>query len=93
MTIEEFWNKAFLAALHRLPVAQAKKEADAATQACVQHWQANALEWAPPTLRRWQTQHVSEVPLSREQRIIRQNEASASEKRKAPTSRSASKKT
>lgn len=41
MTIEEFWNRAFLAALCRLPVADAKKEADEATQVCIDHWHAN----------------------------------------------------
>lgn len=41
MTIEEFWNSAFLAALHRLPVAEAKKEADDATNTCIDHWHAN----------------------------------------------------
>lgn len=41
MKIEDFWNAAFLAALHRLPVAQAKKEADLATDVCIDHWHAN----------------------------------------------------
>jgi hypothetical protein len=41
MTIEEFWNNAFLAALHRLPVPDAKKEADEATNVCIDHWHAN----------------------------------------------------
>lgn len=41
MTIEEFWNRAFLAALTRLPVADAKKEADLATNTCIDHWHAN----------------------------------------------------
>lgn len=45
MTIEEFWNAAFLAALGRLPVARAKKEADAATNACIRHWHANRFNW------------------------------------------------
>ena len=47
MTIEEFWNAAFLAALGRLPVARAKKEADEATRACVKHWHANRFNWSP----------------------------------------------
>lgn len=41
MTIEEFWNQAFLAALHRLPVPQAKLEADEATNTCIDHWHLN----------------------------------------------------
>ena len=47
MTIEEFWNAAFLAALARLPVARAKQEADAATNACIEHWHANRFSWSP----------------------------------------------
>jgi hypothetical protein len=47
MTIEEFWNAAFLAALGRLPVAKAKKEADEATKACIAHWHANRFNWSP----------------------------------------------
>ncbi len=47
MTIEEFWNQAFLAALGRLPVNRAKKEADAATRACIEHWHANRFNWSP----------------------------------------------
>ncbi len=41
MTIEDFWNRAFLAALSRLPVADAKKEADLATKTCIEHWHRN----------------------------------------------------
>lgn len=51
MTIEKFWNQAFLAALQRLPVADAKKEADLATKTCMEHWHKNwtnrSLENAP----------------------------------------------
>jgi len=47
MTIEEFWNQAFLAALTRLPVKQAKREADEATQACIDHWHANCFNYSP----------------------------------------------
>jgi hypothetical protein len=69
MTIEDFWNQAFLAALGRLPATQAKKEADTATKLCVEHWQSNATTWAPPTLRRWQAQDVCHVPLSHDERV------------------------
>lgn len=41
MTIEEFWNQAFLAALHRLPINDAKKVADEATNVCIDHWHLN----------------------------------------------------
>lgn len=51
MIIEDFWNQAFIAALSRLPVAEAKKEADLATNTCIDHWHANwqnrSLENAP----------------------------------------------
>lgn len=51
MTIEDFWNSAFLAALGRLPVAEAKREADLATKTCIEHWHRNwenrSLENAP----------------------------------------------
>jgi len=46
MTIEEFWNMAFLAALGRLPVKRAKKEADEATRECIAHWHANRFNWS-----------------------------------------------
>ncbi|KRG47078.1 hypothetical protein [Stenotrophomonas geniculata] len=51
MKIEDFWNAAFLAALHRLPVAQAKKEADLATDVCIDHWHAN-----------WENRSVANAP-------------------------------
>lgn len=42
MTVIEFWNSAFLAALSRLPVAHAKEEADLATEACLDRWKSEA---------------------------------------------------
>lgn len=38
MKVETFWNKAFLAALTRLPPEQAKKDADLATELCIEQW-------------------------------------------------------
>lgn len=62
MKIEEFWNQAFLAALGRLPAAEAKSEADVATQLCIEHWQAHHFHWAPQNLLRWQEQEITYVP-------------------------------
>lgn len=62
MTIEQFWNQAFLAALTRLPADDAKLEADKATQLCIEHWQSNIYHWAPEHPRRWQDQTIGDVP-------------------------------
>jgi hypothetical protein len=65
MTIEDFWNQAFLAALTRCPVVEAKSEADKALKACIEQWQSNNTEWsASPIL--WQKQDVAHVPKLRE---------------------------
>jgi hypothetical protein len=61
MTIEEFWNAAFIAALSRCPVDQAKAEADLALARCIEHWQSQCFTWSSiPTL--WQLQKVAHVP-------------------------------
>ena len=52
MTIADFWNHAFLAALHRLPVAEAKLEASAATEACLSHWHEQRYDKVPVWQRR-----------------------------------------
>lgn len=62
MTIEEFWNRALLAALMRLPVEQAKAEADAATDLCIHQWQSNIYRDAPSRPARWQDQKIGSVP-------------------------------
>lgn len=62
MTIEEFWNRAFLAALTRLSVAQAKAEADEATQVCIHQWQSSIPRLAPERPSRWQDQDIGDVP-------------------------------
>lgn len=64
MKIEKFWDSAFIAALNRLPVDDAKKEADLATQVCIEHWQANRGNLAIPGYKLWQNQGIADVPLS-----------------------------
>lgn len=39
MTVSDFWHQAFLAALCRVPVEQAKSEADLAVSTAIAHWQ------------------------------------------------------
>lgn len=63
MTIEEFWNQAFLAALTRLPLKRAKKEADDATKLCIAHWQEHDIRWAPNYLTLWKDQKIAQVPV------------------------------
>lgn len=62
MTIEEFWNQAFLASLARLPVEEAKTEADKATEACVIHWQSHIYHNSSARPARWQDQSIGNVP-------------------------------
>lgn len=62
MKIEEFWNRAFLAALVRLPAEAAKKEADEATKVCLKHWQEHRFNWAPAQLLRWQELDIALAP-------------------------------
>lgn len=60
MTIEEFWNQAFLAALGRCSADEAKSEADRALLLCVAHWQRQEKNWSTaPVL--WRTQPVHDV--------------------------------
>lgn len=62
MKVEQFWNKAFLAALTRLPADEAKAEADKATNLCIKHWQANATNYAFDYLVAWKEQDISKIP-------------------------------
>ena len=39
MTVSDFWHRAFIAALGRLPADEAKAEADKATSLAITHWQ------------------------------------------------------
>ncbi|WP_142124857.1 hypothetical protein [Pseudoxanthomonas sp. 3HH-4] len=62
MKVETFWNNAFLAALSRVPPAQAKVEADEATRLVITHWQEQLYNWGPSITPRWQDQNISEIP-------------------------------
>lgn len=61
MTIEEFWNRAFLACLSRLGVEDAKKEADKAMQVCIEHWKGHQYNWIPRSLP-WKDQLIGSCP-------------------------------
>lgn len=52
MTISDFWNQAFLAALHRLPVDAARQEASKATVACLEYWREQRNDFIPVLSRR-----------------------------------------
>lgn len=62
MTIEEFWNQAYLAALTRLPPQQAQADANEATQICIAHWQEHAHRISDPRFSLWQAQPIGGVP-------------------------------
>ena len=62
MKMKKFWNKAFIAALNRLPAEEAKKEADLAIELCVAHWQTNSDFMVPAQTAKWQDQDVASVP-------------------------------
>jgi hypothetical protein len=64
MKVQTFWNKAFLAALTRLPANEAKIEADLATELCIEHWQSHACDWAPNSRLRWKDQEIYSIPYS-----------------------------
>lgn len=61
MSIEEFWNRAFLAALSRLPPEQAKVDADQATAVCIEHWQSNIYNFSPANFPRVQDVDIANV--------------------------------
>jgi hypothetical protein len=64
MTIEEFWNQAFLVCLARVPPRQAKQEADEATAFCIEQWQSKMYEKGIVTnAPRWQDQNIGFVPM------------------------------
>lgn len=62
MTIEEFWNQAYLAALSRVPPQQAEVDANEATEICIAHWQGHAHRISDPRFTLWQAQPISGVP-------------------------------
>lgn len=62
MKVEEFWNKAFLAALARLPADEAKAEADKATELCVRRWQSLTHGWRPSHIGKWRGENIFKLP-------------------------------
>lgn len=64
MTIEDFWNQAFLVCLARVSPQQARDEADEATALCIEHWQSKMYEKGIVTnAPRWQDQDIGFVPM------------------------------
>ena len=61
MTVEEFWNQAFLAALGRLSAPRAKQEADRATKICMDHWHDNCINYAQNNVQRVQDLNIANV--------------------------------
>ena len=60
MKVQTFWNKAFLAALTRLPADEAKVEADKATALCIERWNKANKKYVAP-LKLWKDQDLSEA--------------------------------
>jgi hypothetical protein len=66
MTVEEFWNRAYLAALARCDPERAKQDADRALEHCIEQWQSHRQRWSGmPVL--WKNQDVADVPKFREE--------------------------
>lgn len=59
MKIQKFWNQAFLAALCRVSPAEAKAEADLATQICIDHWETARNHLVTPKVDRWKDQSIA----------------------------------
>lgn len=59
MKTKKFWNRAFLAALHRLSAEEARAEADLALQLVLEHWTDEALEIVKASVNKW------DLPLQR----------------------------
>lgn len=62
MKVEQFWNKAFLAALTRLPADEARAEADRATELCIRRWQSFTHDWRPSHIERWRRENIFKLP-------------------------------
>lgn len=62
MKVKHFWNKAFLAALTRLPAQEAKLEADLATELCIQHWKSHVYDWSEPKEVAWKDLKITDMP-------------------------------
>lgn len=78
MKAATFWNKAFLAALHRLPAEEARIEADSALQLSLEHWTDEALELVEVTRRKnkWDMS-LQRVAMSPIPPIVRQRRRSS----------------
>jgi len=61
MNVEEFWNSAYIAALTRLPARAARREADLATELCIEHWRSHRRHWEPAYVTMWKDQDVTEA--------------------------------
>lgn len=95
MTIEEFWNQAYLAALSRVSPQQARADADEATEICIAHWQEHAHRISDPRFSLWQAQPIAgvpktitRIPLSAFSRQVPEVKPSVKQKRKRPPSTS-----
>ncbi|UEC02567.1 hypothetical protein [Burkholderia vietnamiensis] len=66
MTIEEFWNQAFLSCLTRLSAEESKKEADKATEICILHWNSLRSKYDSKP-HKWKDQDVGQVFLPEEE--------------------------
>lgn len=62
MTISEFWNRSFIAALSRLPASAAKEEADAALDLCIKHWQTQSERLLIPLPQAWSDGEITQIP-------------------------------
>ena len=63
MTIEDFWNKAFIASLSRVDVYEAKIQADLATKICIDHWTMHQTTWVTH-VESWKDQPISSYEAS-----------------------------
>lgn len=70
MTINDFWNQAFISALGRLPADEARKEADIATEMCIDQWQRRRYNYVPSFTALWQNQDISLVPTDPRRHVI-----------------------
>lgn len=74
MKVIDFWNQAFIAALGRLPAEEARKEADVATELCIDQWQKKRYNYAPSFTALWQDQDVALVPTDPRRHVVSSDE-------------------
>lgn len=75
MTIDDFWNQAFISALSRLPATEARIEADVALEICIEQWQKKRYTYAPSFTALWQGQDVGLVPTDPRRHVISSDES------------------